>query len=74
VLAVFDTAGKEQHRLAVAGIANYLAARRLDEPIIIHQVLDLIWYELTSAHMQPAKIRLVDASLGDKWTKVTLHD
>jgi hypothetical protein len=74
VLAMLDAAGEDQDGAALGGVGDGFAAGSLDEPIVVHQVLDLVGHELAGPHVQPAEVGLVDPRLGDERVQVALDN
>ena len=65
VPAMLDAGREYQDRLPIGGVADDLAAGRLDQAVLVHEVLDLVGDVLAFAHVQPTGVGLGDTVFRD---------
>ena len=74
VQGVLYTGREDQHRMAVPGVLDDLAACRSHERVLVHEGLDFAGDILAAAHVQARGVDLAPARLGLQRTKISLDD
>ena len=74
VPGVGHAGGEDQARVAILRVLDNLPAGRLDQFVLIHEILDLAGDELSATLVKPGGVDLLQTRLGDKRAEIALRD